>query len=111
MFQPPEKRESGEVQEAQAKVLKPSEMIRRGHTMIAEHRAGYLTSGCGCALGAAWVGSGRTVKEYRTHSQWGATLIGPAIGLPIPMALEVSSRHFNGQPRLELADWLESQGY
>lgn len=82
--------------------------IRRGHTMIGESRICFLVGGCGCALGAAWVGSGRTEGERHSLYVNGSSGFAKHMGVESNLALEVSHKHFCGTPRLAIADWLET---
>jgi hypothetical protein len=104
-----EHKEVGEGQQ----VTKLSQAIRRGHSMIAENRECYLITGEGCALGALWVGMGRTEREWQTlrdREHCGFALFARELGIPRSLASEISSRHYLGASRLEIADWLETQG-
>lgn len=86
--------------------------IRKGHTMIGESHLLFLGSAnCGCALGSAIVGEGHTKKEwddfkiqYANFTHAAAELLGAKKSL----CEEISHRHFSGQKRLIIADWLDS---
>lgn len=100
--------------EAPVKVLKLSEAIRIGHKMIAEEREVFLYCGRGCAIGAAWVASGRTEKEWDQSPLnifERLSLVGREFGVPQDVLVNISCRHRAGEPRLMIADKLEAQGY
>jgi hypothetical protein len=108
-----EHKEALEVTEAPAKTLKLSEAIRRGHTMIEEDRHRYLRSNKGCALGAMWVGMGRTEEEFRqliNQAAFPSYEVADVLGFDQELAITISAKHHRGMPRLEIADWLEAQG-
>lgn len=103
-------RESGRI------ALKPSAAIRLGHLMIEEDHSKYLESGKGCAIGAMWLGMGRSeaewnaLKETRSPFDRGAYMFAEAVGMDRDLALRISMKHYGGMSRLQIADWLESQG-
>ena len=91
--------------------------IRKGHTMIEEDREIFLIERmgilCGCALGAAWVGAGRSFqqKEYiccDNPRMSRLDIIGNALGIPGDIASRISAKHYHGMPRLAIADWLDT---
>lgn len=99
---------------APAKVLKLSEAIRVGHSMIKESRDCYLNDGCGCALGAALVTRGhRSQDEPGLNGGYDVVRnISQNFNVPMETVRDISTRHFTGaMNRLQLADWLEKQGY
>jgi len=89
--------------------------IRRGHGMIAERVTTFYNNGCGCALGAAMAGSGVTENQYiglmweRTSRGNGSILAScELLGIPEDLAIAISCKHSGGQPRLAIADWLDT---
>ena len=98
----------------QQQITKLSQAIRRGHEMIEENRAGFLACGSGCAIGAAWVGSGRAEADfYETfaRSNDGPQNIADELGISVELFNTVSNKHSLGMPRLAIAEWLEAMGY
>lgn len=99
---------------------KVSDLIRRGlaNPNFIEYKYGYLSSYYdgmmrGCALGAAWIGSGRSYKEYRRGDiTLGSCLfIANTLGISEELAGDISYRHYLGESALSISNWLESQGY
>jgi hypothetical protein len=97
--------------------IRLAEAIERGHTMIGEDRLNFLTppstqAPCGCALGAAWVGSGMTVGEFwdgRIKTDLcAADYIADRLGISGSLARAINSKHCLGIPRLEIAKWLRT---
>ena len=93
--------------------MKLSEAIRRGHPLIGETKAIFLANGCGCALGAAFVGLG-----YKEEQRFGGDIfhdtlhetIARECGVSEALLLRVSHMHHSGQmTRLQLADWVERE--
>lgn len=82
--------------------------IRKGHTMIGETTNLFLKNGCGCALGAAWVGSGKTEKERFALGVAASPEFARHMGIETQLASEISRKHFRGMPRLAIADWLDT---
>lgn len=110
-----DEKQHGEAQTAEQanRKLKLSEAIRIGKTMVVEG----MTSHRFCALGCAWAGyNGRamTLKDLADlrvrGGDWSAR-IGAALGIPDGIADEISVRHCRGTPALQIADWLQEQGY
>jgi len=101
----------------QANAISLSSAIRAGHGLIGEERNHFLRDGCGCAIGAALAFRGYTNQDdllkpanYRLTDFIGR--IANMFGVPREVTLEASHLHFTGQKnRLQIADWLEAQGY
>lgn len=98
--------------------MTPSQLaasIRRGHTMIGES-ADFMPAfdggnACGCALSAAWLGSGKSVDEYwaeRMHTSEPHLVFAGGLGITAEFAKEISRRHCGGTSRLAIADWLDT---
>ena len=100
--------------EQQQRITKLSQAIRRGHEMIGEDHRGFLACGSGCAIGAAWVGSGRAAADfYKTFYRGddGPRQIADELGISVELFNAVSFKHYQGMPRLAIAEWLETMGY
>lgn len=91
--------------------------IRKGHGMAGEacefmttltHAISYPKSDCCCALGAAWLGSGKSERDYWDGDGLGIAKIARGLRIPEELASEISSRHCSGTPRLAIADWLDT---
>ena len=98
----------------QQQITKLSQAIRRGHEMIGEDHRGFLACGSGCAIGAAWVGSGRAAADfYKTFYRGddGPRQIADELGISVELFNDVSFKHYEGMPRLAIAEWLETMGY
>lgn len=111
MFVETEKRTQGEPQKVGT--LKLSEAIRIGKPMVVEG----MTSHRFCALGCAWAGyNGRAMTmqdlcDLRVRDgKWSARL-GESLEIPASLAEDISSKHCSGVSALEIADWLQEQGY
>lgn len=112
MFVKTDERQFGEVTEA-PKVLKMSEAIRIGAAKVRECRAGFLGGDpdlCGCAIGTAWIGAGRT-KDERFDLPNFHEAVCHQFGISGALFGEISYRHSCGESRESIADWLEGQGY
>ena len=82
--------------------------------MIEENRAVFLAYGSGCAIGAAWVGSGRAEADfYETFNRCndGPQNMADELGISVELFNDVSFKHYQGMPRLAIAEWLETMGY
>lgn len=106
----------GEAAPVKTGALKLSEAIRIGHRMIEEDHEHFLTAGRGCALGAMWVGMGRSEDEWKSIFApkgpiEGWRLMSHELGVPLALAESISERHCFGELRLSIADWLESEGH
>ena len=99
--------------EQQTRITKLSQAIRNGHKLIRESHTGFLACGAGCALGAAWVGSGKTENEYLCgRSDMLFKHLEKYCGVPLEVLNSVSRWHFwDRVPRLQIADKLEEMGY
>lgn len=90
-----------------------ADAIRRGHTMAGESKH-YMTLACVgrntcCALGAAWLGSGRTEYDFWVKcDDSGVGFIARTLNIPHPIAAGINKRHCDGTSRLQIADWLDS---
>lgn len=96
--------------------MKLSDAIRRGHTMVLENSGAFLNVNGACAIGAAWVGLGGTEESFmqkcRTKNGiFRHEMFAKEVGISPSVSLAISLKHSRGTPRLEIADWLESQGY
>jgi hypothetical protein len=93
--------------------MKLSEAIRKGHTMIGEERAAFLLRDCGCAVGAALVGLGYSYSQrLKDGSPSGFELmqkVAEETGTPLAIIQDISARHYCGESRLSLADWVERE--
>lgn len=121
----PEKVESPGISPETTTPMKPSEMIRLG-TMTTQQAFGYLFSehGDACAIGAAWLGSGRppvpVVDDWNEVYEWFDNLFGdkfhncPGDKCSAGETLPELTWHLNDNhkwDRQRIADWLESKGY
>lgn len=118
-----ETKEAGEVQQAPAKVLKLSEAMRIGAAVIPEAH-----SWCGCAIATAYYAiTGRDFSQkaseymvldapfvsttgYRRYKGV-AWRFAEEFGFDPEITKKAESSHNLGMTRLQIADWLESQGY
>ncbi len=89
--------------------------IRKGHTMIGETMQFMHSKDenpCGCALTAAWYGSGKTHVEYwdgwLKRKKTGVNIFIQDLCIPEELAVEVSNKHCSGMKRLEIAGWLDT---
>lgn len=82
--------------------------IRRGHGMIRECRDTYLNTSndCGCAIGAAIVGIGKTYQDYSFQDV--VNDFSDFLGISRKLAIDISTKHSNGITRLAIADWLDT---
>ena len=89
--------------------------IRKGHSLIAEAEGVYLSTrnepACGCALGAAWVGTSLSIEEY--WAGWsvddrGVKRISRQLGIPFSSGARISHMHSGGTSRLKIANWLDT---
>jgi hypothetical protein len=101
--------------ETPAKVMKLSQAIRIGAEFVQEQRHLFLLDGCGCALGTAMYAMGmRHMHEGRENDKdWNyfPNKTAETFGISKGLAIQISSKHFRGEMnRLQIADWLESQG-
>lgn len=92
--------------------------IRKGHTMIGEGLA-FMPSSLagdnkiGCALCAAWLGAGKSVKDYWSERRNQTTAIqtfSSSLDISVELTQEISKRHCEGasKNRLAIADWLDT---
>lgn len=101
------------VKHLEQRTLKMSEAIRIGAAMVEENHGSY----CGCALGTAYRGlTGRDLSTYMRDASIGAHAqhVAALFGIPLGIAVEAERKHLYSQgamPRLQIADWLESEGY
>lgn len=90
--------------------------IRKGHTMIGESNAWPVSTINGkqcatCALGAALYGLGMNADDFDRvweKSMDGEEASSVIFGISLELASEISTKHINGMPRLEIADWLDT---
>lgn len=106
---------AGEKTPLKVGTLKPSEAIRRGHSMIEEDDGKFLSAGRGCALGAMWVGMGRSEGEWAKLFDPkgpidGWRLMSSELGIPLDLSRRINNLHCSGRPRLAIAAMLESEG-
>lgn len=107
-------KEHGEEEHGEVKVApktaeqKIADAIRKGHSQIGECHDHFTCSHCqpgvhlsGCAISAAFAGLGFDPRM--------ATVGGLAIitGCDDNLATEINAIHYNGTPRLQIADMLE----
>ena len=82
--------------------------IRKGHTMIKESVSVFVSPDCGCALGAAWYGTGKTYEDWLKKKLDVREEMCAVLGITEGLRLEISGMHFHGKPRLAIADWLDT---
>ena len=96
--------------------LKLSEAIRRGKPLVGEEKIDFKL----CAMGCAWAGvKGRKasyqdpefVKVIDGSYPNFAEAMGKHLGFDEAICRQVSRKHCGGMPALQIADWLESQGF
>ena len=91
--------------------LKLSDAIRIGHEMIGEMKV-WLVCNTGCALAAAVVGAGHPKTQQLPYAEEMYSRCQELFpGAPRDLLREISNRHSDGLPRLQIADWLESIGH
>lgn len=106
-----EHKESGEVPQAPAKVLKLSEAIRKGARIRPQCKGNFFLGGSSCAMGAAYeAATDRTEVDAGTMFRVLPFLMDGPTRLS-DLATEIGKRNDSGDTREQIADWLEAQGY
>lgn len=86
--------------------------MRAGCEKTTEYRLGYLSQSHACAIGAAWIGKGRTEQQWRSKYGDGISTAAAEFGISMEVAYRISNEHVHGKyTRLEIADRLERGKY
>lgn len=96
--------------------IKVSEAMRIGKATLKENPYVFYYAGHVCAIGAAIAGLGYSEQDWHAakplHRDSGLLTAAALLQLPEALVVDISHKHAHkGMSILQIADWLEGQGY